>query len=68
MNEKELEHVRELFNKLSLEIWYAKCITKVLDDLLDENYGEECYALSGIARRMNEGLYRQVNKLERVLL
>jgi len=68
MNEKELEHIRKLFSKLSLEIWYAKCITKVLGGLLDENYGQECYALSGIARRINNGLSKQVEKLERVLL
>lgn len=68
MNEKELEHVRYMINKLSLEIWYSKCIIKVLDDLLDEDYGKECCALSGIARRINEGMSKQVNKIAKIIL
>ena len=68
METKELEHVTKMVGKLSLEIWYSKCITKVLDDLLDENYGDECYALAGIARRISEGLSRQVDKLEKMIL
>ncbi len=67
MNEKELEHVRKIVNKLSLEIWYSKCIVKVLDDLLDGDYYQECYALAGIVRRINESLSKQVEKLERTL-